>query len=254
MRALRPRAGAAVRPVKSALQGAVAALLLGLLSGLAAAAPTTAPLQVPNSWGQRAQACTGCHGEQGRASPEGYIPRIAGKPEAYLWQQLQAFRDGRRPHEGMARLLAPLSDEHLRSLARHFAGLHIPYEPVVQRAASPEALALGQRLVRQGDPARQIPACAACHGQALMGVNPAVPGLLALPQDYLVAQLGAWRTGMRRARGPDCMAEIANQLRTDEVAAVAAWLALQAPPSLSSPAPVASLPQPLPQPCGSLQP
>ncbi|TDM09895.1 MAG: cytochrome C [Ideonella sp. MAG2] len=228
------------------------ALLLGWLGGFAAAAPTAAPLQVPDTWAQRAQACTGCHGEQGRASPEGYIPRIAGKPEAYLWQQLQAFRDGRRPHEGMSRLLAPLSDEHLRSLARHFASLHIPYQAVVQRAATPQALALGQRLARQGDPARQLPACMDCHGTALMGMLPAAPGLLALPQDYLVAQLGAWRTGMRQARAPDCMAQIARQLSTEEVAAVAAWLATQTPPSLASPAPAST--QALPLPCGSLQP
>ena len=39
-----------------------------------------------------------------------------------------------------------------------------------------------------------------------------VPGLLGLPVDYLNAQLGAWRTGARRAEAPDCMAQIAQRL------------------------------------------
>ncbi|MCB2071660.1 MAG: cytochrome C, partial [Ottowia sp.] len=29
---------------------------------------------------QRTLACTACHGEQGRAGPDGYYPRLAGKP------------------------------------------------------------------------------------------------------------------------------------------------------------------------------
>jgi cytochrome c553 len=33
----------------------------------------------------------------------------------------------------------------------------------------------------QGDPARRIPACVQCHGDALMGVAPSIPGLLGLP-------------------------------------------------------------------------
>ena len=61
--------------------------------------------------------CTACHGPQGRASPEGYVPRIAGKPAAYLHHQLLNFRDGRRAHAGMGYLLETLSDAALRVAA-----------------------------------------------------------------------------------------------------------------------------------------
>ena len=44
---------------------------------------------------QRAKACTGCHGPQGRSRPDGYIPRLAGKPAGYLHEQLTAFQPGR---------------------------------------------------------------------------------------------------------------------------------------------------------------
>jgi cytochrome c553 len=88
-----------------------------------------------------------------------------------------------------------------------------------------------------------------CHGASLTGVLPNTPGLLGLPRDYLVAQLGAWRTGQRQAHAPDCMAEIARRLTTDDLAAVTTWLASHALPASTHPA--AALPAPPPIACGS---
>ena len=96
--------------------------------------------------------------------------------------------------------------------------------------------ARGEALVMQGDPARGIPACVACHGERLTGVAPAIPGLLGLPRDYLNAQFGAWRNGARRAHAPDCMAEIAGRLTVADVGAVSAWLASQPVPAGAKPA------------------
>ena len=45
---------------------------------------------------ERVRACTACHGKEGRATSDGYYPRIAGKPAGYLYNQLVNFRDGRR--------------------------------------------------------------------------------------------------------------------------------------------------------------
>jgi cytochrome c553 len=94
----------------------------------------------------------------------------------------------------------------------------------------------GRTLALTGDPERRIPACATCHGKALTGVEPNTPGLLGLPRDYLNAQLGAWRTGQRRAVAPDCMAEIARRLAPEDLGAVTAWLAAEAPPANPKPA------------------
>ena len=44
-------------------------------------------------------------------------------------------------------------------------------------------LSRGETLVKRGDTGRNIPACTQCHGEALTGVKPAIPGLLgARPQ------------------------------------------------------------------------
>jgi cytochrome c553 len=208
----------------------------------------TAPAPLPDTLEQRLLACTGCHGEQGRATPDGYYPRIAGKPAGYLYNQLVNFRDGRRAAPSMTWMVDRLPDAYLREIAVHFAGLHPPYPSSPPPVAPRAVLEHGRRLVVEGDPARGLPACAACHGDAMLGVEPAIPGLLGLPRDYLNAQLGAWRTGTRRAHAPDCMATIARRLAVEDVSAVSAWLAAQPVPS---PAKAVSAPAaPLPLECG----
>ena len=225
--------------------------LLNLILG--ALLPTVAmaagdPHLVPDTLAQRLQACTVCHGQEGRATNAGYFPRIAGKPAGYLYHQLLHFRDGRRNNAGMSFLLDHMSDADLRDIAAHFASLDLPYPPPLPPAAGPADLARGEQLVRQGDPARGLPACVACHGASMTGVTPAVPGLLGLPRDYLIGQLGAWQTGLRQAFAPDCMARIARAMTPQDISAVASWLASQ--PVLVPAHPQAALPAPMPMECG----
>jgi cytochrome c553 len=39
---------------------------------------------VEDTMAQRMQTCVMCHGKEGRATNDGYCPRIAGKPAAYI--------------------------------------------------------------------------------------------------------------------------------------------------------------------------
>ena len=223
---------------------------LVLLCAVVGAGPVVAAPTIEDSMAQRVQACTGCHGPQGRAASDGYYPRIAGKPAGYLVNQLLSFRDGRRSYALMANLLAPLTDAYLREIAEHFASLDIPYPPPQPATASVEALTRGQALVTQGDAALRVPACVQCHGAALTGVAPAVPALIGMPRDYLNAQLGAWRTGTRHALAPDCMAQVAQRLAPADISALSQWLAAQTVPAHARPAD--ALPEPLPMPCGGV--
>ena len=225
--------------------GLLAAALAGSLLGFTPASALT----VPDDMAQRMQACVVCHGKEGRATNHGFFPRIAGKPAGYLYNQLANFREGRRRNATMAYLVDHMSEAYLREIAGYFAGLDLPYPPPQTTGAPAAVLARGEQLVRDGDPQRGIPACSQCHGTAMTGVNPAIPGLLGLPRDYVLAQFGAWRTGERRAAPPDCMADIARRLSLDDVAAAAAWLSSQ--PVTSGPAPAGSLPAKLPLDCGS---
>jgi cytochrome c553 len=208
--------------------------------------------QVPDDIATRVLACSGCHGKEGRASSDGYYPRIAGKPAGYLYNQLINFREGRRRYPVMSYLVQHLSDSYLQEIAEHFASQHPPYPAPASVRVSPAVLERGRILVTQGDAAKQVPACNACHGAELAGLAPAIPGLLGLPRDYLSSQFGAWRNGVRHAAVPDCMAQIAQRLTLEDVEAASTWLAAQVVPPLLRPA--TSLPAgvaKLPLPCGS---
>jgi cytochrome c553 len=198
---------------------------------------------------QRAMACAACHGKEGRATSDGFFPRIAGKPAGYLYNQLINFRTGARHYPMMTYMVGHLSEDYLREIAQYFSELHPPY-PAPQLAGVPEeTLARGRRLVMSGDSSRNIPACVSCHGQDLHGVLPSIPSLVGLPRDYLNAQIGAWKSGSRKARAPDCMAMISNRLTPEEVSAVSSWLASQPVPAGMAPAPASSVKLPLR--CGS---
>ncbi len=217
----------------------------------AIAKPSPARTVVADTMAQRVVACAACHGAQGRATNLGYFPRIAGKPAGYLYNQLLNFRDGRRQYPLMTYLVDHLSDAYLLEIAEHFAALDLPYPPPPARPvpASPQELARGRALVLQGDASRQTPACVQCHGQALTGVTPSIPGLLGLPRDYLNAQMGAWRSNQRHAVAPDCMATIAKGLAPEDIGAISSWLSAQPLPANTKPAAPAAAA--LPMPCGS---
>ena len=195
-----------------------------------------AATQFEDTMAQRTLACTTCHGKEGRAGPDGYYPRIAGKPAGYLYNQLINLRDGRRHYALMAGLLDPLSDRYLMEIAQHFSQLDLPYSAPLSATAPADVLQRGRTLATQGDATKKIPACTQCHGTALTGVAPNIPGLLGLPRDYLNAQLGGWQTGQRRAHAPDCMGQITQRMSGPDVNAVATWLATQKVPANAKPA------------------
>ena len=196
------------------IQG-LCAIVVFLSGGLLASASAQAARPFHDDMAQRTLACTACHGDQGRAGPDGYYPRLAGKPAGYLYNQLLNFRDGRRQYGLMIDMVDLLSDAYLMEIAQHFAALDVPYPPPAASAQAPAAALLqrGRTLALQGDAAQRLPA------------------------DYLTAQLGGWRTGQRHAHAPDCMAEVVRRLSDADAHAVVSWLASQPVPAQTHPAP-----------------
>ncbi|RNF29212.1 cytochrome C553 [Massilia aurea] len=227
-------------------------LFFASLFGVLACAATAAPQTVPDTIDQRLLACATCHARvDARGNPvnDSFYPRLQGKPAGYLYHQLLNFRDGRRQYPLMIYLVDHLPDAYLREIAQHFAALPPTVLPPQASGLSAAVLERGRQLVVDGDAARKVPACVACHGARLTGVQPNIPGLLGLPRDYVNAQFGAWRNKVRRAHGPDCMADITARLSLEDVAAVSGWLAAQ--PMPLDPRPAESIARPLPLACGS---
>jgi cytochrome c553 len=215
-----------------------------------AAAPDKPAEKAPDTIAARVMACAACHGAQGQGTNDDYFPRLAGKPAGYIYNQLVAFRDGRRKYPPMNYLLEYLPDSYLQTIADYFAAERPAFPQIVPPTVSKALLAKGQALVTGGDPAREIPACAGCHGPGFTGMEPAIPGLLGLHANYISAQLGAWRYGTRTAAAPDCMQLVAGHLTEEDVTAIAAYLSSLPAPRDPAPAAAGSLAMPLA--CGSV--
>ena len=223
--------------------------LFALCGALAFAAGATAA----DDLGEHLRACAACHGEHGEGLRGAeYFPHLAGKPAGYLFEQLQGFRDGRRANRQMTWFVEYANDAWLRAMAEHYSQL--PPRTRAADASPPQQdaaqRALAEKLVREGDAARKLPACDACHGANLAGLDPGVPALVALPADYVAAQLGAWRAGTRESKAPDCMHNVARALRPEEIQALGVWLARQSNADGVRPAPAGSFE--LPRSCGAI--
>ena len=93
-------------------------LFLGALALSASAAA-----QKPDPPGL-ADACTGCHGVDGRS--RGYIPSIGGTDKAALFSALQSFRDPKSAATIMNRIVRGYSDPELAALAAYFSAVKPP--------------------------------------------------------------------------------------------------------------------------------
>jgi cytochrome c553 len=67
----------------------------------------------PDTMAARVEACAPCHGDRGQGTSDVYFPRLAGKPAGYLYNQLVAFKNGRRKYPPMNYLLEYLTEPYL---------------------------------------------------------------------------------------------------------------------------------------------
>jgi cytochrome c553 len=165
--------------------------------------------------GTLALACTMCHGARG-TSPAG-TPHLAGEPASSIYKQLRDFKSGHRKSAIMQPLVANLSDQDMRDLALYYASLERekPTGPLVSPATP--------RLVRNGDPMRNVGACATCHSANVGRV--ATPNLDGMPDSYLRAQLQAFKKGERANDINRQMRNAVHQLTPQEIDELARYYA-----------------------------
>ncbi len=206
-------------------RGAVAGIAL-LVAGLAQAAgdPQRGQTIVMQGDGSGAP-CLACHGMDGAGNDMGGFPRLAGMDAGYLIKQMQDYRSGARTSAIMAPNVDNLSDEQMADVAAYYAAQQGAATSAAE--ASAEVLALGEKLVKQGDWDSYLPPCETCHGPGSLGVGATFPELAGQHASYLKTQLQAWQQGTRSNDPNQLMLAIAARLSPEQIEAVAAYLARQ---------------------------
>lgn len=170
-------------------------------------------------WPQVFDGCNGCHGANGSSLHQRY-PSLAGQPAAYVTAQLQRFASGQRIYPSMQPMAQMLTDEEVRFLADYYAR----QPAVANHGVKPDPVLRerGKQLATNG-------ACAACHGEQLMGQG-GFPRLAGQGVDYLQAQLDAFAEG-RRVDPSGSMTAIVASLTAQDRQALSHYLATLAPPA-----------------------
>ena len=169
-----------------------------------------------------AQACSACHGMDGRGvSPQ--FPALAAQLPEYLAKQLKAFKaetnaKPKRPSAVMTPIVAALTDADFVDIAAYYWKL----EPGAGSARNSARLDLGRRIYTEGNPAEGLPACITCHRPTGSGIRPDFPKLAGQSAEYLDAQLASWMAV--RGKPGKLMTMIVPHLQADERRAVADYI------------------------------
>ena len=137
---------ASVHPVSRNIRPSWLARLFVALIAFGSAHAADTPNAALDSIEQRVKPCISCHGNEGRATREGYFPRIAGKPAGYLFNQLLNFQEGRRHFQMMTYMAQYQTDDYLREIAAYFGSQQVPYPPPQPPKTTTAVLERGRQL------------------------------------------------------------------------------------------------------------
>lgn len=182
------------------------------------AAPAKAKPDLAKGEASFGAVCAACHGADGNSAIPAN-PKLAQQHPEYLVKQLQEFKAGKRSNAIMLGFATALSDDDMKNIAYWLTSK--PAKPGF--AKDKELVTLGERIYRGGIADRQVPACAGCHSPNGAGIPSQYPRLAGQHADYSVAQLTAFRDGVRKNNLQ--MTQVAAKLNDREIKAVADYIA-----------------------------
>ena len=185
---------------------------------------------------EKSASCDGCHGLTGNSVTPTF-PKLAQQHASYLVKELQAFKDGTRQDPIMGPMAMALSEEDMMDIAAYYAAQKISQNAMPEppeddegetvaagggkKPTIPELIAQGSDLYRNGDLAREVSACIACHGPFGEGNKPAAfPMLKSQHADYLIKSLNDFKSGARSDNPEHMMHMIAKKMTEEEIRAV----------------------------------
>ena len=192
----------------------VFAILYGLALGLSALAGLPADAADIAAGKEKAELCTGCHGDAGISQTEN-IPSLAGQPDQFIQWQLVFFRAGSRKNEQMQPIVEQINNDDIRNLGAYFAILPPP------KASTPDD---NPDLSSKGAQAAVGRRCASCHTDTFAGTK-AVARIAGQREEYLVKALHDYKSGVRSGGAGAAMSDVAYPRSDEEIAALAHYLA-----------------------------
>ena len=162
--------------------------------------------------------CAACHGPDGNSMIPAN-PKLAQQHPEYLVKQLKEFKSGKRANAIMSGMVASLSEDDMRNIAYWLASKKA--KPGFAKDKS--SVLLGERIFRGGIADRQVPACAGCHGPTGSGIPSQYPRIAGQHADYAVAQLLAFRDGVRSNNAQ--MTGVVAKMNDREIKAVSDYIA-----------------------------
>jgi cytochrome c553 len=167
-----------------------------------------------------AERCVACHTVEGN-TPDPSIPRNLGQSRFAFYKQLHDYKSGARANDIMSPLVRDLDEKAIADLAAYYGAL-------VRGAIDPHrtspffAGAAIENIVTNGDFARGLPPCVACHGTGAGGPIE-TPTLTGQNAQYLEAQLVAFATGQRTNDIYHRMRSVASKLKSEEMKLLAIY-------------------------------
>lgn len=196
-----------------------AALVTAVFSSFANETAAAAPVKADLAKGEASFAgvCAACHAPDGNSLIP-LNPKLAQQHPQYIIKQLTEFKAGKRENAIMTGMAAALSDDDMKNIAYWVSSK----KATPGAAKEKELVLLGEKIYRGGIPDRQIPACAGCHSPNGAGIPAQYPRLSGQHAEYAVAQLTAFRDGVRNNSLQ--MTQVAAKLNDREIKAVADYI------------------------------
>jgi cytochrome c553 len=161
---------------------------------------------------EKAQVCSGCHGENGKPADK-TIPNIWGQQTGYIYIQLRDFKRGDRKSEIMQPIASIFEREDMLAIAEYFSKKPWPDfgQPRASKDVSQRALTANGSI-----------GCTGCHLDHFQG-DSTVPRLAGQGRDYLAKTMADFRTRVR-GNNPG-MSDLMIATSPDDLTALAEYLA-----------------------------
>jgi len=158
----------------------------------------------------KVQVCFACHGPEG-ASTQANYPILAGQQEYYLYVQMKDFQAGRRENAEMAPMLANLTRDEMKAIAKYFAGQSWPRLEVT---TDPEHMKAGRTAAAAGQ-------CPQCHLGGYNG-NSRVPRLAGLHPEYLAKTMLDFKA--KRRNNSPAKSSLMESFSEEDILAMAQYI------------------------------